>query len=87
MSAIMKVPLLFPLQRRTGMPQTGKNIEQRHQMPRGEFRLRRCAKDLAKKSILLIDDVITTGTTIKRCAEALQPVFPSVIHGLSFCIV
>ncbi len=83
---IMKVPLLRPLQRRwAATAQAGKTLEQRCDMPKDEFRLRSCA-NLAKKNILLIDDVITTGTTVKRCARALQPAFPESIHALAFCL-
>lgn len=43
-------------------------------------------KELSDKTIFLIDDVITTGTTLRRCAATLQEGFPKAIYGLAFCI-
>lgn len=43
-------------------------------------------KELSDQTILLIDDVITTGATFRRCAAAIQEGFPAAIYGLAFCI-
>jgi competence protein ComFC len=86
MSKMMKVPLLRPLKRIwAAMPQAGKTLEERTQMSKGEFLLRPSVS-LIEKTVLIVDDVITTGTTLKRCAEALQPAFPSAIYGLGFLL-
>ncbi len=53
--------------------QRAKNVE-------GVFRLAKGAEDLLRdKTILLVDDVITTGATIRSCAMALREAKPASI--------
>jgi len=86
LSTLMRVPLLRPLSRTwKAFPQAGKEAKERIQMPHDEFSLRP-TRALADKTLLLIDDVITTGTTIRSCAAALQPSFPRALYALSFCL-
>ncbi|PIV10428.1 MAG: hypothetical protein COS49_00585 [Candidatus Portnoybacteria bacterium CG03_land_8_20_14_0_80_41_10] len=39
-------------------------------------------RDLKNKTIILVDDVSTTGTTLAECAKALKPLQPKEIWGL-----
>jgi len=85
MGRLMCVPVLQPLRRASSaLPQASKTKEERTSMSQ-EFLLKP-RTSLTKKHILLIDDVITTGTTVSRCSEALYPAYPSSIHALGFCI-
>lgn len=53
-------------------------------LDQGSFYLKRNA-DIKDKHILLVDDVLTTGTTLNRCAEALLEQCPTSLYGLTFC--
>lgn len=52
-------------------PQTTLSRKSRHKNLRRSFAVRR-PEAIAKKRILLIDDVFTTGTTVNECAKALR---------------
>lgn len=41
------------------------------------------AGQLAGKNIILLDDIITTGSTMQACAAALQALKPAAIYGLA----
>jgi len=51
-------------------PQTGQNMRERRRNIRSAFTVRRPAT-VANRSVLLIDDVITTGATVDECARIL----------------
>ena len=53
------------------LPQVGMKRKERVQNVKGAFQLRKDA-DLRGKSILLIDDVFTTGATVRECSKILK---------------
>ena len=53
-------------------PQAALPLKERAKNVRGAFE---CAADLSGKRILLVDDVMTTGSTLRECAHVLQ------LHG------
>lgn len=61
-------PLATSLRRHGIRRQTGRTRVQRTQLPRGSFSARPLARS---QRVLLIDDVSTTGTTLRRAAETL----------------
>jgi len=66
------VPDLLRRRRWTGS-QSGLLARQRHDNVRQAFDLHpRRAADVAGKSVLLIDDVLTTGATVEACVRVLQ---------------
>ncbi len=56
---------------RTTLPQVQLNRKQREENVRGLFRVAR-AKECREKTILLIDDIFTTGSTANECAKVLS---------------
>jgi predicted amidophosphoribosyltransferase len=55
----------------TRLPQTGRTETERRRLPRKAIRVRSGAP-VSGRCILLMDDVWTTGTTLLRCAQALE---------------
>ncbi len=53
------------------LPQAGLSRNQRLNNLHGAFKLTKTTPSLKGKKILLIDDVYTTGTTVKKCTELL----------------
>ncbi len=62
------LPVLRALRRHGRGRQAGRTRAQRLQLPRGCFSARR---PMAGQRILLVDDVCTTGTTLRRAADTL----------------
>lgn len=58
--------------------------KQRTALNEKQFHLKKDAQ-LCDQTVLLIDDVLTTGTTLGHCAKCLQGGYPGRIYGLTFC--
>ncbi len=63
-------------------PQTTLTRQARFRNLRRAFEIRK-PQDLAKKRILLVDDVFTTGTTLNECAKALQKAGTGPVFALT----
>lgn len=82
---ILKVPVLDALIRESGdYSQAGLNRDQRKMLQGKSIRLN-VQNVLQGKTILLIDDVYTTGTTLSCCAQVLNQSFPSSLYALTVC--
>lgn len=68
------IPLLRDtlIRRRATPPQAGLPHKQRQANVRGAFE---CSEDMRGRSVLLLDDVMTTGATLNECARILK------LHG------
>jgi ComF family protein len=73
LSAYTGIPLWADLliRHRATVSQVGLTAAQRHRNVRGAFYLK-APHTCAGKAVLLIDDVYTTGATIRECARLLQ---------------
>ena len=78
----LHVPLIEALKAvRPHSTQTHKGAMERWQNIQGNYALKKNADRLAGKHILLVDDVITTGSTLTVCAAALKTI-PGTIVSL-----
>lgn len=85
LAQILQRPTYKALKRKNGdFSQAGLNREQRKELKEESF-FCKCKVDLADKVLLIIDDVMTTGSTLRCCAEALQAGYPKSIYALTFC--
>lgn len=85
MAKILDRPVLQALGRCCGdLSQAGLSRGQRLHLGADSFYLKKRGM-LEEKNLLLIDDVMTTGTTLKRCAEVLAAEYPATIRALTFC--
>jgi predicted amidophosphoribosyltransferase len=68
-AAAMGRPVVGALRRHGLRRQRGRTRAQRRQLPRGSFSAR---GPLRNQTLLVVDDVCTTGTTLRRAAETLE---------------
>ena len=69
------------IRRRNTKSQVSVKAAERQNNVAGAFH---CVSDsLSQQSILLVDDVCTTGATLNACAQALRQINVPVIHGLT----
>ncbi|MFP4481900.1 MAG: ComF family protein [Thermovirgaceae bacterium] len=72
-SDIWKLPVLDVLQwAREGKRQVEKSAVERKNLPEGAVAFSGKQSDLSGKRALLVDDVSTTGTTLRRCVDAIS---------------
>ena len=84
-ASLLNIPVKDILIRKSGhFSQAGLSYEQRIQLSSDAFDIRKGA-DIMNQNVVIIDDVMTTGTSIECCAEALQSLFPKAIYGLTVC--
>lgn len=65
--------------------QAGLSRGQRLKLGADTFFLKKGKCCLREKNVLVIDDVMTTGTTLRRCAEVLAAEYPATIRAMAFC--
>jgi len=79
LAARLEAPLSNCLERRGGGRQVGKRRAERVGHPP-----RIQARSAAPRSVLLVDDVLTTGATLTACAAALRAVGASRVAAVTF---
>jgi len=70
------------LRRRATPPQTGLSVSARRENLRGAFEVSKL-EAVRGKTIVLIDDVMTTGATLSACARALRRAGAAQVMGLT----
>lgn len=85
LAKVLGVPVSKALRRKGGdFSQAGLDHHQRLKLKSDSFFVKE-GDQLHNKTVLLIDDVMTTGSSLNCCAEALDPFFPENIYALTFC--
>lgn len=85
MGKALKCPVSNFLKRTAGdYSQAGLSLTQRKKLSAKGFKLNQY-QNLEGRNILLVDDVMTSGSTLECCAEALMELFPAAIYGLTVC--
>ena len=84
MAEYLGVPLLIDSLVRTRQtpPQTTLEWKDRRTNVRNAFSVRR-PEEVEKKALLLVDDVLTTGSTVNECARTLRNAGATSIHVLA----
>lgn len=89
LSLILDKPVQEVLVRKSGdFSQAGLTRKQRLKLEGTRFQLKsklKTIESLEEKTILLVDDVMTTGSTMQKCAEAMMEGFPSKLYSLAVC--
>ncbi len=85
MAKLLNVPVLNVLKRHSGdFSQAGLTLNQRRRLEGKSFILKK-NHSLTDKTLLLIDDVMTSGTTLSKCAECLMESSPACLYALTVC--
>ncbi|MDP1836824.1 MAG: phosphoribosyltransferase family protein [Chlamydiales bacterium] len=78
-------PMHNVLKRHSGsFAQAGLNLKQRQLLSQSQFVLK-AKRHIEDRTVLLIDDVFTTGATIRCCAAALLEGYPKDVYALTVC--
>ncbi len=82
---LMNCPVSTALKRRSGdFSQAGLDHRQRLNLKSDSFFVKD-GNHLHDRILLLVDDVMTTGSSLNCCAEALLPYFPQGIYAMTLC--
>ncbi|HRK21092.1 MAG TPA: ComF family protein [Fimbriimonadaceae bacterium] len=67
---------------RATRPQVGLTLAERRRNLIGAFQ---CSGDLSGQTVVLVDDVITTGHTVEECAKVIKASGAERVYALAFC--
>lgn len=82
---LLQRPVWQVLKRKSGdFSQAALTLEQRKSLSGQRFKLD-SKFSIKKKIVLVIDDVMTSGSTLRRCGEILNLGEPKMLYALTFC--
>lgn len=82
---LINVPVWNVLKRKSGdFSQAALTLEQRRELSSQRFRLN-SSYSVKGETLLIIDDVMTSGSTLQRCAEILNANGAGPLYALTFC--
>ena len=85
MGFFLQRPVWHALKRQSGdFSQAALTLEQRKNLDGKRFQ-KKSNDPLEGKILLVIDDVMTSGSTLRRCAEILRLENPAALYALTFC--
>jgi ComF family protein len=85
LGVLLERPVKEVLTRKSGdYSQAGLSYKQRLELSEETFQIK-ANQYLYNQSLLLVDDVMTTGTTSRRCAQLLREELPSEISFITLC--
>jgi ComF family protein len=85
LASALQIPVWHALKRSgSSLSQAGLSLEQRKLLGKKQFKIKG-NYPIEDKHILLLDDVMTSGTTLTRCAEVLYEKCPQSLYALTFC--
>jgi len=86
MGKLLDIPVVPAVRRRSGDPsQAGLQRSQRMELEASQFQLTCDPLLLNDRTILIVDDVITTGSSLRCCGEALAAGFPDKLYAITLC--
>ena len=84
---LLERPVYDVLKRRGGdFSQTGLTREQREAMSESAFAWKD-QRGIADKTVLVVDDVMTTGTTLAHVGHVLEEGYPACLYAITCCVV
>ncbi len=85
MSRFLRCPTKNVLRRKSGdYSQAELSLEQRRQLQDDRFSFHH-SFSLKNKVVLVVDDVVTSGHTLHRCAQILKEQEPTALYAITFC--
>lgn len=79
----MNLPIIYCIKKTQKMKQSDKSAEERKGI--SKFLKLEDGINLTSKKLLIVDDIHTTGSTLKACFELLEKCHPSKISALVLC--
>lgn len=86
MGKLLHLPVIEPLKRRAGQFSSQLlEVDERMAISASQFAWKKKVPDLYNRVLLLIDDELVTGATLRAAATRLKDKDPRAVYALTFC--